>query len=228
MGFLVWLIAAASAVHWGMKLFVAAPAVPAHAGPVAGQPATRADLSRLLGTEAPVVVAVAAAPPADARFRLLGVVAPRSGAAPAVALIAVGDKPARAYRVGSVVDGEHVLQEVQARGASLGPAGGAARVSLALAPSPSAATAPAGTPPSPAFGVPATPPLAVPAASPQVLPPMPVPAGIVEVAPAAAAVAPQAATSPLAAPAAAPPDDPDAEGQGRTRRYPRPGGAAVR
>lgn len=236
--FVVWLIAAASAVLWGTRLFVAAPALPAHAEVVSAASAARADLGRLLGTEAPVAVAAAAAPPADARFRLLGVVAPRSGSAPAVALIAVGDKPPRAYRVGAVVEGDDVLQEVQARGASLGPAGGAARVSLALAQSPSRGPAGAAAWPRAGATVPPPAPASPPGAAPEVMPPMPVSAGAAEgftAAPAAATPpvpAPAAAAAPAtaAAPAASPPDDPDAEGGGRTRRpmLPRSGGALMR
>ena len=179
--FLVWLIAAASAVHWGMKLFVQAPGAPAQAELVSAQPAARADFTRVLGAEAPVVVAAAVPVPADARFRLLGVVTPRSGSAPAVALIAVGDKPPRAYRVGAVVDGEHVLQDVQARGASLGPAGGAAKVSLALPVAPSrpgqafpgpAAPAPYAPYAAPSPVMPQAPNPSSPTTVPEVMPPM--------------------------------------------------------
>ena len=80
--------------------------------------------------------------PADPRFKLIGVVAPRSTAARAegLALIALDDKPARAYRVGAVVDGDMVLQTVHSRGATLGPRGQAAQVDLALPALPPPAT----------------------------------------------------------------------------------------
>ena len=87
--------------------------------------AARGDLTRLLGVDpAPVVAAAAPEPAADARFKLVGVVSPRSpqAAREGLALIAVDGKPPRAYRVGAVVDGPNVLQAVNARGATLGPA----------------------------------------------------------------------------------------------------------
>jgi general secretion pathway protein C len=76
------------------------------------------------------------APPPDARFQLIGVVAPRAraSAAEGVALIAVDGKPARAYRVGAVVEGQTVLQAVAVRSAQLGPRNGVTQVSLNLAP----------------------------------------------------------------------------------------------
>ncbi|MDP3083886.1 MAG: type II secretion system protein N, partial [Rubrivivax sp.] len=100
------------------------------------------DWTRVLGADPVLAVAAVAAPVADARFRLLGVVAPRSPRASGegVALIAVDGKPPRAYRVGAVVDGEHVLQAVQARSASLGPRGGAAVVALQIPPPQAAST----------------------------------------------------------------------------------------
>lgn len=132
----VWVAVAAVAVYWGLALFVRTAPVPAHAGVAAVAPPLRGDLSRLLGADpvVPVVVAPQAAP--DARFQLVGVVAPQSRRADGegVALIAVDGKPARAYRIGAVVDGEHVLQSVQPRGAALGPRGGAAVVALQIPP----------------------------------------------------------------------------------------------
>jgi general secretion pathway protein C len=82
--------------------------------------------------------------PADARFRLIGVVAPRAAAAgrQGLALIAMDGKPAKAYRVGSEVDAGLVLQAVHARGASLGPRGQAAVVDLALPVPPAAVSSP--------------------------------------------------------------------------------------
>jgi general secretion pathway protein C len=72
-----------------------------------------------------------------------------------VALIAVDGKPPRAFRIGSVVDGQNVLKTVNARGATLGPRDGAALVALNLPPPPAAAT---GTlPPLPGAAPPALP-----------------------------------------------------------------------
>ena len=140
---LVWAGVTASALYWGLKLLVKAPPTPAQAQVAQTGAAVRGDLSRLLGVDAPPSVAAATPEPApDARFNLVGVVSPRAkhAAGEAVALIAVDGKPARAYRIGAVVDGGHVLQSVSARGANLGPPGGASLIALNLAPPAPAAT----------------------------------------------------------------------------------------
>lgn len=142
--FLVWAGVAASAVAWGLKVFVQPPAAPPHTLVAEIGTVPRGDLTRLLGADAPVpVAATAPVPAADARFKLVGVVSPRSpqAAREGLALIAVDGKPPRAYRVGALVDGAHVLQAVSPRGATLGPADGAALVALNLPPPAPAATA---------------------------------------------------------------------------------------
>ncbi len=138
----MWALAAASAAYWGLRLFAAPAPVPAHARVADATPPPRGDLSRLLGVDAPPPSAAAAEPPPDSRFQLIGVLSPRSPAAAreGVALIAVDGKPPRAFRVGHVVDGAQVLKSVNARGATLGPRDGEARVSLNLAPLAAAAT----------------------------------------------------------------------------------------
>lgn len=142
--FLVWAAVAASAVAWGLKVFVRPPAAPPQTLVAETGTAARGDLTRLLGADAaaPAPAAAAPGPAADARFKLVGVVSPRSpqAAREGLALIAVDDKPPRAYRVGAVVEGGHVLQAVSPRGATLGPAGGAALVALKLPPPAAAAT----------------------------------------------------------------------------------------
>lgn len=138
----VWAAVAATAVAWGLRLFVPSPAVPAHAS-VALPTAAVGDLTRLFGVDAVAEVdAEEPEPVADARFQLIGVVAPRpaGAAAEGLALISVDGKPPRAFRVGATVDGEQVLQSVQARGATLGPRGGAALVALSIPPPAPAAT----------------------------------------------------------------------------------------
>jgi general secretion pathway protein C len=136
--FVIWASVAASAVFWAIRLWVKPAAVPAHATLVSGDSGFNGDLTRLFGTDAapagPAVALDAPPPQADARFKLIGVVAPRSTAARAegLALIATDGKPPRAYRVGTAVDGELVLQAVHARGASLGVRGQAAQVALEL------------------------------------------------------------------------------------------------
>lgn len=160
----LWAAVAASAVYWGLQLFVPGTPAPAHAAVAGMTTPPRGDLTRLLGAD--VAPAVAAAPTPSARFHLIGVVAPRSAAAAreGVALIAVDDKPARAYRVGSVIEGNTVLQAVRARGATLGPQGGPANLSLDIPPPAPAATGalpgvgaapPAGVRPGPGPGMPA-------------------------------------------------------------------------
>jgi general secretion pathway protein C len=141
--FIVWALAAASALAWGLKLFVRPPPAPPQALVVGAAGPARGDLTRLLGADpAPVAAAAAPEPVADARFQLVGVVSPRSpqAAREGLALIAVDGKPPRAYRVGAVVDGPNVLQSVEARGATLGPRDGAPAVALKLPPPAPAAT----------------------------------------------------------------------------------------
>ena len=145
--FLVWALVAASAAAWGLKLFVTAPSAPPQVS-VAGQSQLpRGDITRVLGADAPPPVDPAAgeslaSAPADARFQLVGVVAPRGNetARGGVALIAVDGKPARAYRIGAAVDGDNVVQAIRSRGADLGPAGGKVVVALNIPPPAAAAT----------------------------------------------------------------------------------------
>jgi general secretion pathway protein C len=139
--FTVWALVAASAVYWGLRLFVQPAALPAHAQVASAEGRLRSDLSRLLGADAPAAVDEPVAV-ADPRFQLLGVLSAPDARADreGVALIAVDERPPRAYRVGMVVDGDTVLQSVHARGASLGPRGGVALVALELPPPAPAAT----------------------------------------------------------------------------------------
>ena len=133
----VWAAVAASALFWALKLVVKAPQAPAQAQVAGSVVAAGTDLSRLLGVDAPVPVAAATPEPgADARFNLVGVLSPRAAQAvrEGVALIAVDGKPARAFRVGAVVDGQNVLQSVNARGAALGPRDGPSLIALRIAP----------------------------------------------------------------------------------------------
>ena len=159
--FVVWALVAAAVVFWGLRLFTRAPVAPPNAV-VASETATAGgDLTRLLGAPtapAPAAAAQVAAPEASARFRLLGIMAPRRGAPSAtghgVALIAVDGKLPRAYTVGSRLDGDWVLQSVSLRTADIGPSAAAPALRLELPVLPVAAT---GTlPPVVAPGVPPT------------------------------------------------------------------------
>jgi general secretion pathway protein C len=151
--FVIWALVAASAVFWGLRLLVRAPAAPPNAVAVGDAAAVRVDLTRLLGAApvaAPLAVAVAEA---SARFRLIGIMAPKASTAAGhrggVALIAVDGRLPKAYAVGSSLDGDLVLQSVSLRTAAIGPSRGAATVTLELPPLPAAAT---GTLPSPVAG----------------------------------------------------------------------------
>ncbi len=140
----VWALVAASGVAWGVKLFARPLAVPAQAALALPGVAAGGDLSRLFGVEAasPPVADQAPAPAESSRFKLIGVVAPAAAAARAqgVALIAVDGKMPRAFRVGALVDGDLVLQSVQARAVAIGPRGSPALVALELPPLPQPAT----------------------------------------------------------------------------------------
>jgi general secretion pathway protein C len=198
---LVWAGVAATGLFWALKLFVKPAPVPPQAQVAQNGAVARGDLTRLLGVDAPPPVAEVVAPPAnDTRFALLGVLSPRAQQASgeAVALIAVDGKPARAYRIGALVDGGNVLQSVSARGANLGPRGGASVIALNIAPPQPAAT---GQLP-PAMSQPGAPPFpgavpGLPPQQPQGSPPLPqLPPG----------VPPQILPPEPAVPAAAPPN----------------------
>ena len=144
--FLVWALVAASAAAWGLKLFVTAPTAPPQVAVAGMSQLPRGDVTRVLGADAVPLVDPSAgesvAGSADARFQLLGVVAPRGSetARGGVALIAVDGKPAKAFRVGALVDGDNALQAVRARGADLGPMGGKVVVALNIPPPAAPAT----------------------------------------------------------------------------------------
>ena len=140
--FLVWALVAATSVFWGLRLLVRSPPAPVNAVAVVDADAARGDLTRLFGA-APVAAAVAAASPeANARFRLLGIMAPKANATSrhGFAVIAVDGKPPRAFAVGARVDGELVLQSVSWRAVSIGPAQGVPTMTLELPPLLAAAT----------------------------------------------------------------------------------------
>jgi general secretion pathway protein C len=138
----VWALVAASAVFWGLRLFTKPSAAPPQTQVAELAGAARGDLTRVLGADAPPPQASAQAEPsADARFNLVGVVSPRGAAtAGGVALISVDGKAPKAFKLGAVVDGQNVLQSVNARGASLGLRGGPVLVALNIPPPQAPAT----------------------------------------------------------------------------------------
>jgi general secretion pathway protein C len=178
--FVIWALVAATAVFWGLRLFVRAPVAPAYAVPVGDTAAVRGDLTRLLGSAPVAAPAAVATPQAASRFKLLGIVAPKyasttaSNSTHGVALIAVDGKMAKAYPVGARVDNDLVLQSVSLRTVSIGPTQGAPTITLELPPLAAAATGTlpinigggAGAPLAPSAPVPQyvppAPPLAVP------------------------------------------------------------------
>jgi general secretion pathway protein C len=149
---LVWALLGASVVAWGLTLFVRGQPLPpaAAVGAPGGQAASAiaaTDWQRLLGVDAAVAApepeAQSAEPGLEQRLRLIGVAGPRAAqprTREGVALIAVDGEAPRAFRVGQVVQGRHVLQQVAANTVEIGPPGLPAAARLELPPLPPAAT----------------------------------------------------------------------------------------
>jgi len=136
----VWAVVLASLVFWGLKIFAPRTSVPPGTLMPSRTLAMGGELRRLLGTsEKPDADDEDLANESD-RFHLLGVVAPRGGgnSPQGVALIAVDNNPPKAWRTGSVVDGDTVLLSVSQRSVQLGPRGGPPTTELTL-PDPSTA-----------------------------------------------------------------------------------------
>ena len=175
--FVIWALVAATAVFWGLRLLVRAPAAPPYAVAVGDAAGVRGDLARLLGTAPVAPTVTVAAPAAASRFRLLGIVAPRnagvagSGPTHGVALIAVDGKMPKAFAVGAQLDGDLVLKSVSLRTASIASGQGAPTITLELPQPIPAATG--SLPSTPMGGMPGSPPMPVPQYVPA---PMPVPA----------------------------------------------------
>ena len=115
MTLVVWALAAASIVYWGLRLAVGRG--PDLSAPVAAAPPPVVDtqvVARLLG-------AVEAAAPQQAtlasRFQLQGVLAGTPGGG--AALIVIDGKPAQPFRVGAAIEEGLVLQSAVARRARL-------------------------------------------------------------------------------------------------------------
>lgn len=139
MTLLIWAAVAASAVYWGLRLFVRPTALPAQAVVALAPAPAGGDLGRLLGTPPPAPVAETPVLPADSRFRLLGVVAPRAGQASGLALISVDGKPARTLAQGRELEPGLRLLSVSHRQVELGAARGAPALTLSLPALPEAA-----------------------------------------------------------------------------------------
>ena len=201
----MWSLVAAAAVFWVLRFGVSAPQAPAHAVPIDRAAPPRGDLARLFGAPPVVAVVEEARPEAPSRFRLVGVMAPRSSTAEGtgaygLALIAVDGKPPRAFAVGAKLDSGLVLQSVGLRTASLGSAQGARSVLLELPALPAPATGVLPAPGSPAAAAP----VMVPAPRPNAVAPSVSPSPAAAMAPAPATVSPAMQTpAPAPAPGAA-------------------------
>jgi general secretion pathway protein C len=135
--FVIWSLVAAAGAFWLLRLTTSAPQAPGYASAVGKSTVVRGDLNRLFGAAPSVVAAAEAIPQAPSRFKLVGVMAPRSKEAQSVAgsglaLIAVDGKPAKAFTVGAPLESGLVLQSVGLRTASIGPAQGTRSVLLEL------------------------------------------------------------------------------------------------
>jgi general secretion pathway protein C len=135
--FVIWSLVAATGIFWILRLSASPPQVPPYAVAVGNAVSVRGDLSRLFGAPQRAPSLAQATPEAPSRFKLVGVMAPRSNTAQAevghgLALIAVDGKPAKPFVVGARLDSDLVLQAVGLRTASIGPAQGARSVLLEL------------------------------------------------------------------------------------------------
>lgn len=154
---LIWAAVAASLAYWGLRWLAPPTGVPRNAAPVTLETGVRGDIARLLtgpvrneGSQPPPGAASALA----SRIKIIGVMAPAPGQRAGVALLSIDGKPPKAIRVGGVVDGEMVLQDISQRSARIGPQDGANFLTIDLPGLPPAAT---GTLPPPS-GVTQTPP----------------------------------------------------------------------
>jgi general secretion pathway protein C len=185
LAFAVWAAVAASAMFWILR-WVGGQAGSTTSAVTAAADAPRGDWARVFGVVAAPAAdapAVAQDPAAASRFKLLGVAAPRW------ASISVDGKPPSSLALGARIDGQWVVQGIQAKEVRLGPPGEAAVVTLTLAGLPPAAT---GTLPS----VSANPGAAVASTSARGAVPPPVPVGVP-----ADAMAPGPVIAPPVAPA---------------------------
>lgn len=133
-GFIVWALVAASAAFWGLNVFQASRALPADARVPARPVAVNSPMTRLFGA-LPAPDAPAAPPAESDRFQLQGVIAEGDQG---VAILSIDNQPPKAWRVGSVVEGDTTLLSVSKRAAQFGPRGGPAAFTLEL-PAPAAA-----------------------------------------------------------------------------------------
>ncbi len=139
--FVVWALAAASAVFWGLRWDgKASLALPVATVAPSATVVDGGAVARLFGNVGAVTEVAANAPN---RLQLAGVVA-RTASHTGAALIAIDGKPAKAFSVGSRVEEGLFLRSVQGRQASLAASSeGPVSMTLELAaPSPASLTGP--------------------------------------------------------------------------------------
>lgn len=134
----VWAIVAATLVFWGLRLTASSIPVPAEARLVGNEQVARGDVARLLRSGP---AAAAPAPAVASRFRVVGVVASARPDESGLVMLAFDEQPPRTFRAGQVVDGDLIVQRIEARRVELGPRGQAATIVLELAPLPVATVA---------------------------------------------------------------------------------------
>jgi general secretion pathway protein C len=148
----VWAAVAASVAYWGLRWLSRPAAVPANATPVSLDAAVKGDLRRLLLPPAKPTAGAAQslseAATLTGRLKLLGVIAPRLvNDRAGVALLSLDGKPARAVRVGMVIDGDYMLRTIDQHSIGIGKADGAVAASMDLPLMPPPATGALVTPP---------------------------------------------------------------------------------
>ncbi|MCW7539880.1 hypothetical protein OOT46_18760 [Aquabacterium sp. A7-Y] len=133
--FVVWALVAGGAVFWTLRLSAQPLSVPAHAAPVVAQMGSPAAVSRMLGGGPERAPEQAAPPPESARFKLIGVMAPRSGSTgPGVALLSIDGKPPKAFALGGRIEGDLTVQSLSLRAATIGRGESGSSFTLELPP----------------------------------------------------------------------------------------------
>jgi general secretion pathway protein C len=138
LAFVVTAAVAVGAGAWALRLFVPAGSAPAPVNTVEPAVPTSSDQARAVGADLPPAAPGAASVTTGNRFKLVSVAAPVVSVPGSewLALIAVDGKPPRAFPVGATVEGDIVLREVSARGATLGTRGGGTAIALEVPPAP--------------------------------------------------------------------------------------------
>lgn len=142
--FVIWAAVAVSVAFWGMRWLANPMGVPANTLHVSMDDGVKGDFRKLLAgppvAERPVVD-VGAQSALAGRVQLQGAFASGNASGTGgVALLSIDGRPARAVRTGQVIDGEMVLQSVDADGVRIGPRGEPAVLTLALPTLPAPAT----------------------------------------------------------------------------------------